>query len=144
MQPVIQVPSIAGMKGEKEYMQADVYDLFIRFQIPLWKKGSNRLEKILEYLRGKDLSGMRVTEDVYKVVAKQCKCTWEALERSIRELIKKCWDNQETKALLEKEFFYSKRPTVSEFITNLSAELEYKKKRGRRGGMGTGHAPPTH
>lgn len=112
------------IKGDGN-VNPNIYELFKQTRIPMTRKGSYRLEKTLEYLRDHDPAEMRVTEELYRVLAAQCHCDWRAFERSIRVLKDKCWDDAETRKVFEKELNLLEFPKTSDFIKALFYRLEY-------------------
>lgn len=109
-------------------MRKSIYELYKLVCIPMERKGSFRLEAVLEFLRGQDPADIGVTNDLYKVLAVQCDCDWRAFERSIRTLKDKCWENNGTRELFQKELNLTDYPRTSEFIKAMAYKLERMEK----------------
>lgn len=109
-------------------MRKSIYELYKLVCIPMERKGSLRLEAVLEFLRGQDPADIGVTNDLYKVLAVQCDCDWRAFERSIRTLKDKCWENNGTRELFQKELNLTDYPRTSEFIKAMAYKLERMEK----------------
>lgn len=108
-------------------MTKEAEKLFERMNIPMKRAGGERLACGIGYIEDLQADDVRLCDDFYQHIADQCAKTWTAVERSIRTMVKKIWEDEKTRRVFEEELYLYECPKNGDLIKAIAARLERMK-----------------